>query len=103
MNINDKNTDLSLFTNSDEKINLMEPDDFKVYPNPASLFVNIEFDNLPETGTTIEIIDVNGKSLIKKTLESRTNTIEINQLSTGMYILRVNSTQYHKTKKLIIK
>ena len=81
----------------------MEPDDFKVYPNPASLFVNIEFDYLPETGTSIEIIDVNGKSLIKKILESNINTVEISQLPTGIYILKVNNSQHYKTKKLIIK
>ena len=82
---------------------MIEPDDFKVYPNPAHSFVNIEFDNLPVNCSTIEILDMNGKSLIKKFPESKTNTIEVNQLPTGMYILRVNHMQNYKTKKLIIK
>jgi hypothetical protein len=102
-NSDDGNNDFNLYTNAEEKVNLTELNDFKVYPNPASSFVNIEFDNLPETGTSIEIIDVNGKSLIKKILESSINTVEISQLPTGIYILKVNNSQHYKTKKLIIK
>jgi parallel beta-helix repeat protein len=77
--------------------------DFKLYPNPAKSFVNIDFLFLPETVTTIEIIDGFGRTVEKKLAESTSNRIETNQLTRGMYFVRITNTNNTQVKKLIIE
>jgi hypothetical protein len=77
--------------------------DFKMYPNPAKSHVNIDFVFFPETGTTIEIIDGFGRIIEKKPAESTSNRIETNQLTRGMYFIKVINNQNYLVKKLIIE
>jgi hypothetical protein len=80
-----------------------EVNDFKLYPNPANTFVNVDYSDMPELGTTIEIIDSNGRTLYKKPAESISNRIEITHLPVGLYFIRSISHQKYNVKKLIVK
>jgi pantothenate kinase len=86
-----------------ENVNTLKTNDFKLYPNPANSFVNVDYSDMPELGTTIEIIDSNGRTLYKNQAESNLNRIDINQLPVGLYFIRSFSHQKYNVKKLIVK
>jgi hypothetical protein len=97
--------------NSKDEINLsienstdyQEANDFILYPNPAKSYINVDYSDSPELGTTIEIFDSNGRTLYKKLAVSISNRIDVGQLSDGVYYVRSISNQRHNVKKLIIK
>ena len=70
-----------------------------VYPNPTSSHVNIEL--LTNEIATLEVYDVSGKFLFTEVLTSKTNTINIEKLSSGIYLFKVNSSEGTSTNKII--
>ena len=81
---------------------LNKANDLKLYPNPAKSFIKVDYSEMPETGTTIEIIDSNGRTVYKKLIESTSTRIEINQYPAGLYYIRSANQHQNITKKLII-
>ena len=71
---------------------------FKVYPNPAYDFVNVNGNGI----TRIKFIDINGKVLKDYITTTKRNRIAISNLNAGMYIIQV-TTEYNRleTFKLI--
>jgi uncharacterized protein YjdB len=67
-----------------------------IYPNPATSEINISSDNFIES---IEFIDVFGK-VIKSILNSN-NTIDVSNLSNGLYFLQVYTKEGSAIKKFI--
>ncbi len=73
---------------------------FKVYPNPVSgNLVTIEIDLQGEKN--IELFDLSGRRVMKEQLN--TNQINVSELTSGVYLLKISVSQYTITKKLIIK
>jgi len=73
---------------------------FTIYPNPAHDVLNI--DNQNQFDYNITISDLTGKSILKQTAEGNTQ-IDVSNLPTGMYLVKIS---YHKDsfmQKLIIK
>ena len=63
---------------------------FKMFPNPASDLVNIQ---LP-TGSDkaeVSIFDYTGRLMKSKTITSNDSKLDVNNLSNGMYLIRVTS------------
>lgn len=63
---------------------------FKMFPNPSTDVVNIQ---LP-SGTSqaqVGIFDYTGKLLTSKTVTSLDQQVDVNNLATGMYLIRVTS------------
>ncbi|WP_372948067.1 right-handed parallel beta-helix repeat-containing protein [Mariniphaga sp.] len=73
-----------------------------IYPNPASEKVMIKFSQLPETGTQIILTDITGKQLMIRQVQSTQEVLDIQSLSTGLYLLKVTSGENYTVKKLII-
>jgi len=69
--------------------------DFKLYPNPATDFIEVE---LPYA-TALQIFDLNGKLVLSKDLKKGTNHLSINNLNSGIYMVKVENT----VKKLIVE
>jgi hypothetical protein len=65
-----------------------------VYPNPASDLLNISFDEMMNEGTKILFQDITGKIVFETTLEynSKHLTINVSNLSNGLYIARLTDT-----------
>src|SRR5690606_29837524 len=80
----------------------VELKNLKIYPNPATTVLNIEFSTETSGKTTFNIFDLNGR-LIKTV--SQENSYQINQqinvesLQTGTYILVINTGKYTSTHK----
>lgn len=75
--------------------------DFSIYPNPASGIINIE---LPDSRlSSVEVIDVNGRALIKSIFESQRFSLSMTGLSPGIYFVSIRQANYApKMKKLIL-
>ncbi len=72
-----------------------------VYPNPATS--QISFDGLTDQKTLILISDLQGKVLLKKSLDSSNNTLDINFLETGIYLIISKNEATSSVTKLSIK
>lgn len=73
-------------------------DRIKIYPNPVTNFVNVEFlDNIKIQ--KIIIVDLSGKTLIEKS--EMTNEFNLENLTTGIYFLQIYSSEGNYQTKLI--
>lgn len=74
----------------------------KVYPNPATDYVNFELPSSITGSAQVTVIDVLGKVVRKENLgESR--VINLSQLRNGAYLLRVDAGGKSYTRKVFIK
>ncbi|NNF01883.1 MAG: T9SS type A sorting domain-containing protein [Bacteroidia bacterium] len=65
------------------------------YPSPATEQINVdlsEFSNLKNQNFNLYLIDLQGRSLLKSAVSSGVNVIELNGISNGQYILRLENT-----------
>lgn len=77
------NLSLSLAENSISKVS--------IYPNPAKDLINIT--NLSDVVTTFEIFNIQGNSVLKGELNKGTQTLNIQELSNGIYIVEVGASE----------
>jgi len=76
----------------------------KVYPNPATDFINIEWNGI--IPTAVQVMDLSGKviySLPKAHLFGSSAVISTSDMSAGIYILSVTSNDKINTVKLTVK
>lgn len=72
--------------------------EIKLHPNPTkgeSLFVEVQ---LP---TVVELFDLTGHSILKTTVNQNHSSIDIRNLSSGIYILYLQNAQAKSTRKLV--
>ena len=72
----------------------------KIYPNPASNFVRLEFTKNIES---ISLYDQLGKEVLKINNPQVTEEINLLQLSKGVYYIKIKDGDLNITKKLIVK
>jgi len=72
-----------------------------VYPNPATDNVNIRFSAMPEIGAAISIFDISGKQLISRVIESDITVMNIENLKSGVYFVKIPVKGGIATRKLI--
>ena len=68
-----------------------------VYPNPTKDFLIIQ--NLLKTNNTIELIDFNGKNILKLNNINNSTSINTSSLAKGLYVLKITNFEnvtYHK-------
>lgn len=81
INIEQKNTKTNI---ESPKANVI------VYPNPTSDYVSIDL-NFDPNNTFVEIYTTSGMKVKTEALNEIQNTIDISDLATGVYILKINS------------
>ena len=69
--------------------------DLKVYPNPASNVINIEY---ADTIDSINIYNSLGELVSSK---SNSKSVDISYLASGIYFMRISSNAFIQTKKII--
>jgi L-ascorbate metabolism protein UlaG (beta-lactamase superfamily) len=82
----------SIFNKDEEKNNQIS-----VFPNPAKNSISIK--NIISPNASIEILDLTGKTVLKKQIDS--NPIYISSLSKGIYFLKVYDDGGIRTNKFI--
>ncbi|NJO68607.1 MAG: T9SS type A sorting domain-containing protein [Bacteroidetes bacterium] len=73
-----------------------------IYPNPSSGFATISTSNL--TGDVLyEISTLQGKAMVSGKLDSGINTLDLNNLPKGIYLVRVSNNGLVSIDKLVIE
>ncbi|WP_412559791.1 lamin tail domain-containing protein [Winogradskyella sp. MIT101101] len=73
---------------------------FSIYPNPSTTgFINISSYN--NDVMSVQVFDILGKQVKSETLTD--NTLNVSDLNTGVYILRITQNNASTTKKLVIR
>jgi hypothetical protein len=75
---------------------------FFIYPNPVTHELTIHMNDNRQTEADLELMDINGRVLIKKTIRND-DKIDCEDLIPGMYILRINQNGSFIDIKLIKK
>ncbi|MCD6366277.1 MAG: T9SS type A sorting domain-containing protein [Bacteroidales bacterium] len=83
-------------------------DELTLYPNPASDFVNIDFELDSYQQVSLSVFNLKGQKVISKEITNQTvgqNHIQVNvkDLSKGVYLVKLQTGSKSKIKKLIIK
>ena len=71
-----------------------------VYPNPTNGAVKIELGILKET--ELAVFNLTGQKLFTKTINDKTSTIDLSNLSNGVYYLSLKNEYGVSTKKIIL-
>ena len=71
-----------------------------VYPNPADQFIAIKSS---EILSWLRVIDMTGKEVIRKSIQSNDYTIDLGNLNTGIYFLEASNEDASKTMRFIKK
>ena len=74
---------------------------FNTYPNPAQELLHIEVQLSENQSAQLEIINLDGKVVVRTLLNNPTNAISIAGLPNGMYLCRVQNGTASSTAKFI--
>lgn len=74
--------------------------DIKIYPNPAIQFINIEG---LQNSWMAQIYNTNGQLVLSKKITDTIEEINISELSSGMYIIKLTSENKEWVKQFIKK
>ena len=78
--------------------------EFNIAPNPCADVLQVM---IPDAGAneimSFEIRNISGQLLKSFKLEGPKHSLDLSELSTGMYVLKVNTSSASKSSKFIIK
>lgn len=75
---------------------------FRMYPNPASEAVILEFTDKGSEAPVVSIYNITGKSVYKGLAESSTMTIDVASMDTGLYFVKIEAGGETITRKLSV-
>lgn len=73
----------------------------RVYPNPASEAVNIEFTTLPEANAAFVLRDMHGRLLEQGNIQHTLTPLDIKYLGKGTYLLLITAGDKNEKFKII--
>jgi hypothetical protein len=73
----------------------------KLYPNPNPGNFTLEFTD--DVTREIEITDALGRTIMPSTKIERQKTFNLNELATGVYILRINQNNEVRSLKFVVE
>ncbi|MEN8817355.1 MAG: S8 family serine peptidase [Nonlabens sp.] len=85
---------------------IIEDLDFAIYPNPSNGLFTVSSSNDLDGDATINVVDLNGRVVFTKDIQnaSRLNeTIDVQNLTSGLYLLQIQSGTSRTVKKIIIQ
>ncbi|WP_121667342.1 T9SS-dependent M36 family metallopeptidase [Mesonia aquimarina] len=75
---------------------------WRVYPNPTNGLVTISTKNSVNNSAEINIFDINGREVFTATTTA-SQPVDVSSLTTGVYILKIQSGEKIQTEKLIVE
>ncbi len=75
----------------------------KFYPNPTTGLLSVEFNSLPEIGTTIQVINQLGQVIQVKNADFQINHLNLSGNPVGLYYIKVVSPRDSRVEKIILK
>jgi hypothetical protein len=76
-----------------------------VYPNPASEILQVELENIPLEGVVVSFVDINGRMIYSEKIDPgaiREKEISLEDLPSGVYLLRISGTTLNKTHRITV-
>jgi len=80
-------------------VEAFEEGEISIFPNPVKTIINLET-NLNEK-LTLKLFDVSGKVILNTSSDKKNTSIDVSELSSGIYFLKVNTEQKSGTYKII--
>lgn len=83
-----------------------EINDFKLFPNPNNGSFNIQFSNVYSNSAKVSVYDLLGKQVFYKLYQQELNlekNIQLDNVQTGIYLLKITDGDRETVKKIIIK
>ncbi|MFK7782960.1 T9SS type A sorting domain-containing protein, partial [Psychroserpens sp.] len=74
---------------------------FELYPNPANNLLNIKLNNI--TNAKLSIYDIQGKLVFKNSISEQELELNVSDLQSGLYFVKLNTDTKEFVKKLIIE
>jgi mannan endo-1,4-beta-mannosidase len=82
--------------------NVQQNDGFRLYPNPADQWINIDLDvSFTDETYTWNILDMNGKMVLQGNSSALSTPVYIGTLAKGNYVIRIQSDKHVFTKKFV--
>lgn len=80
---------------------------FSVFPNPASTFVNVQFNSADNSNYHLQLTDLSGRLLLDKIIEGHaglnTQQIDIKHMAKGVYMLLLNGSDSSQKQKIVLE
>ena len=80
---------------------------FSMYPNPATNQLTLLLDYFESATMNIEILDLSGRTVMNKMIRLNNGvnqkTINISQLTSGIYLMNLRNDNFSTTQKLIVR
>ena len=79
---------------------------FNAYPNPASQFLTVEWENEQgDTPVNLRLVDVAGRVVIVQQNQGNINTqqLDLQALQSGVYFLQIHTNDKITTKKIVVR
>ncbi|NVO04181.1 MAG: T9SS type A sorting domain-containing protein [Bacteroidetes bacterium] len=76
------------------------PESIKIFPMPATNQITIETDQLTKTNS-ISIFNIQGQELVKQEITNNSTTIDISDLSSGIYFVKYQNENGFTTQKMV--
>lgn len=74
---------------------------FSLFPNPANDVLNIKLNNI--TNANLRVYDIQGKLVIERSISNEQNLeLNVSNLQSGLYFVKLNTSTKEMVKKLII-
>lgn len=88
--------------------NNIETNAVQVYPNPASNFVTLEYNTKEAENVSIQLFNILGKQVMNLNLGTANvginrHQLKVNDMESGIYILRLNVGNYSENQRLYIR
>jgi hypothetical protein len=74
-------------------------DSFKIYPNPAQNFITVN--SVMNEKVSVTIYDLNGREVIKTSLEGKQKSIDIGGITAGIYFMKIIGLENTETIRFI--
>ena len=78
--------------------------EIKVYPNPATQYIDVDLEKLPKAGATVTLTNGIGQTLSTTKMSSRFIRIDLNNLNGGIFLVTIQDEESRtiKTEKVIV-
>ncbi len=78
---------------------------YLIYPNPTKDIVNIQFNSAINNSISVSIFNLQGKLVLDEEygLDSRSFSLDLSQLKSGLYFIQLKGESFSTTEKLIIE
>ena len=88
---------------SANSINELNQNNFVLYPNPASGFITIAFDQEKNVNGNLKIVNLLGKVVYENNINEATIILDINPFASGIYYLIIESDGLNQTQKFMVR